>query len=219
MQKVLDRSEKEKDAEMKSLIVGVCGGTGSGKTTLVSRLAKEFEGNVSVVSMDSFYKEQPNTTYEQRTKTNYDHPDSFDSEIMLQCVKDLKEGRDTKIPVYDFTIHNRSDQPWETVESRPLIIVEGILLFAFTDVCQLLDLKIFVDTDDDIRILRRILRDVNERARSVESVVDQYLDTVKPMHDKYIAPYKKTADIIVPEGGFNDKAFRLIADAIKYRTM
>ena len=199
------------------VVIGFCGGSGSGKSTLARKTKEEFKDLATVVSMDSFYKEQPNTTYEQRTHTNYDHPDAFDADIMIQCVKDLKAGRDTKVPIYDFTIHNRSNQPWETVKSTPIIVLDGILLFAFPQLVELMDIKVFVDTDADVRILRRVHRDVIRRGRSVDSVIDQYLNTVKPMHETYVEPYKRLADIIVPEGGHNSVAREMIFALLRER--
>ncbi|MBQ4507240.1 MAG: uridine kinase [Firmicutes bacterium] len=198
-------------------IIGFCGGSGSGKTTLALKIKEALADRAVIVNMDSFYKEQIGKTYEERTKTNYDHPDAFDSKLFVKCLSELKSGKPTDIPVYDFTIHNRSNQPWTHVEPRPVIIADGILLFAFPEVTELLDLKIFVDTQADVRILRRMLRDVNERGRSMQSVVDQYLGTVKPMHDRYIEPYKAIADIIVPEGGYNTVACDMIVDALLRR--
>ncbi|MBQ9911637.1 MAG: uridine kinase [Firmicutes bacterium] len=199
---------------MSNMIIGICGGSGSGKTTLAKNIAAALGNNAVLICMDSFYKAQPGTTYEQRCLTNYDHPSSIDIDIMVKCLKDLKEGRATDIPVYDFTIHNRSDEPWEHVESAPVIIVEGILLFAFPEAVQLLDRKIFVDTDADVRVLRRVERDMTERGRSLESIVSQYLETVRPMHLQYVEPYKAMADIIVPEGGRNDVALEIILGSI-----
>ena len=198
-------------------IIGFCGGSGSGKTTLAERIAEALGDRAIVINMDSFYRRQIGKTYEERTKTNYDHPDAFDSELFVSCLKDLKGGRPTEIPVYDFTIHNRSDEPWKRLEPKPVIIADGIMLFAFPEVVDMIDLKIFVDTQADVRILRRMLRDVNERGRSMQSVVDQYLTTVKPMHDRYIEPYKAIADIIVPEGGYNTVACDIIVDALEKR--
>lgn len=215
---MLDKSKKN-ESKMNTLLVGVCGGTGSGKSTLVNRIKKELADEVAVINMDSFYKEQPGTTYEERTKTNYDDPSSFDVDIMLSCIKDLKDGHETYIPVYDFSIHNRSDEPWIRVDNKRIIILDGILLFAIPEVFDQLDYRIFVDCDSDIRILRRILRDNKERGRSVQSVVDQYLTTVKPMHERYIEPYRNSADIIVARGGFNEKALELIVSALKYKIM
>ncbi|MBQ3932061.1 MAG: uridine kinase [Firmicutes bacterium] len=200
-----------------NIVIGICGGSGSGKSTLARKIKEEFGDRASIVSMDSFYKYQPNTTYEERTKTNYDHPDAFDADIMIECVKELKAGRDTKIPVYDFTIHNRSSQPWETVKATPVIILDGILLFAFPQLVELMDIKVFVDTDADVRILRRVHRDVIRRGRSVESVIDQYLNTVKPMHEAYVEPYKKLADVIIPEGAHNSVAREMVISLIKER--
>ena len=200
-----------------NIVIGICGGSGSGKSTLARKIKEEFGDRASIVSMDSFYKYQPNTTYEERTKTNYDHPDAFDADIMIECVKELKAGRDTKIPVYDFTIHNRSSQPWETVKATPVIILDGILLFAFPQLVELMDIKVFVDTDADVRILRRVHRDVIKRGRSVESVIDQYLNTVKPMHEAYVEPYKKLADVIIPEGAHNSVAREMVISLIKER--
>ena len=200
-----------------NIVIGICGGSGSGKSTLARKIKDEFGDRASIVSMDSFYKYQPNTTYEERTKTNYDHPDAFDADIMIECVKELKAGQDTKIPVYDFTIHNRSSQPWEKVKATPVIILDGILLFAFPQLVELMDIKVFVDTDADVRILRRVHRDVIKRGRSVESVIDQYLNTVKPMHEAYVEPYKKLADVIIPEGAHNSVAREMVISVIKER--
>ena len=200
-----------------NIVIGICGGSGSGKSTLARKIKDEFGDRASIVSMDSFYKFQPDTTYEERTKTNYDHPDAFDTDIMIECVKELKDGKDTKIPVYDFTIHNRSSQPWETVKATPVIILDGILLFAFPQLVELMDIKVFVDTDADVRILRRVHRDVIKRGRSVESVIDQYLNTVKPMHEAYVEPYKKLADVIIPEGAHNSVAREMVISLIKER--
>jgi len=199
---------------MSSLVIGICGGSGSGKTTLAKKIKDALGHNAVLISMDSFYKAQPGTTYEQRCLTNYDHPNSIDGELMEKCLRDLRNGRGTDIPIYDFTIHNRSEEPWEHVESAPVIIVEGILLFAFPGLVKLLDRKIFVDTDADVRVLRRVKRDITKRGRSLESVIDQYLTTVRPMHLQYVEPYKAMADIIVPEGGKNEVALQIILDSV-----
>lgn len=199
---------------MSSLVIGICGGSGSGKTTLAQSLVESLGDKAVLISMDSFYKFQPNTSYEERSKTNYDHPNAFDVDIMVSCLNDLKQGRSTKIPVYDFTIHNRSSQPWQEVDSVPIIIVEGILLFAIPQVVELLDRKIFVDTDADIRLMRRIERDMTERARSLESIKDQYFTTVRPMHLQFVEPFKAIADIIIPEGSPNPAALELLISAL-----
>ena len=198
----------------KHLVVGICGGSGSGKSTLARKVREEFGSDACVVSMDSFYKYQPDTTYEERTKTNYDHPDAFDADVMVKCISELKSGQDTKIPVYDFTDHNRSTGPWEDVRSTKIILLDGILLFAFPELVDLMDVKVFVDTDADVRITRRIKRDVVKRGRSIESVIDQYLTTVKPMHQTYVEPFKQIADIIVPEGGKNAEGLKKVIDLI-----
>jgi len=200
---------------MKTMLIGICGGSGSGKTTLARKIL-EYLGpeKASLINMDSFYKYQPNTTYEERTKTNYDHPNAFDVDLFFNSLGMLKDGKDVQIPVYDFTIHNRAEGEWKKVEARPVILVDGILLFTFPEIVNLLDLKIYVDSPADIRILRRLVRDMSERARSVDSIVSQYLTTVKPMHDQFTEPNKNEADIIVPDGGFNENAFKLITTAI-----
>ncbi len=199
---------------MSNLVIGICGGSGSGKTTLAKKIKDALGTNAVLICMDSFYKAQPGTTYEQRCLTNYDHPNSIDIELMIKCIQDLKDGRATDIPIYDFSDHNRSSQPWEHLESAPVIIVEGILLFAFPEAVKLLDRKIFVDTDADIRVLRRVKRDVNKRGRSIDSVMKQYLETVRPMHLQYVEPYKAMADIIVPEGGKNEVALDIILASV-----
>lgn len=152
--------------------------------------------------------------YEQRTKLNYDHPDAFDTELLCSHIKALKEGKTVQIPVYDYTIHNRSK---ETIEVRPapVIILEGFMIFVEKSLCDLMDIKVFVDTDADVRILRRIVRDVKERGRSLESVIEQYLTTVKPMHEQFVEPSKRKADIIVPEGGENNVALEMLIERVR----
>lgn len=199
---------------MSNLVIGICGGSGSGKTTLAERMTERLGENGVLVSMDMFYKYQPNTTYEQRCLTNYDHPDAFDSDVLVSCIRDLKEGLETDIPVYDFTIHNRSDKPWTHVKPASVVIIEGVLLFAIPEAVKLLDRKIYVDTAADIRLLRRIERDITERKRDFASVKEQYLDTVRPMHMAFVEPYKAMADIIVPEGGKNDVALEMILASV-----
>lgn len=168
---------------MNAILIGIAGGTGSGKTTLADRLKENFgENEVSILRHDNYYKRHDEMDYEQRTKLNYDHPDAFDTELLCSHIKALKEGKTVQIPVYDYTIHNRSK---ETIEVRPapVIILEGFMIFVEKSLCDLMDIKVFVDTDADVRILRRIVRDVKERGRSLESVIEQYLTTVKPMHE------------------------------------
>ena len=197
---------------MKTMIIGIAGGTGCGKTTLTRHLATHFGGDISVVHHDNYYKKQ-DRPFEERCKQNYDHPDAFDTELMIEDLKKLKAGQTIHCPVYDYSIHNRTDK---TVEIKPtkVVIVEGILIFQNKELRDLMDIKIFVETDADVRILRRALRDVEERGRSLESVVNQYLTTVKPMHEQYVEPTRKYADIIVLEGGHNLVALDLIMQRI-----
>ena len=196
------------------LVIGIAGGSGSGKTTLVKNLLESFSGNITVIRNDNYYKRLDDMTYEQRCLVNYDEPAAFDTELMVQQLEQLRKGQSIQCPVYDFTVHNRSNQVVEIKPER-VILVEGILIFADQALRQLMDIKIFVDTDADIRILRRMKRDVNKRGRSIESVIEQYQTTVKPMHEKYVEPSKKYADIIVPEGGKNQVALSMIEDHIR----
>ena len=197
---------------MKTMIIGIAGGTGSGKTTLTEHLASHFGSDISVVHHDNYYKKQ-DRPFEERCKQNYDHPDAFDTELMIEDLKKLKAGETIYCPVYDYSIHNRTDK---TVEVRPtkVVIVEGILIFQNKELRDLMDIKIFVETDADVRILRRALRDVEQRGRSLESVITQYLTTVKPMHEQFVEPTRKFADIIVLEGGHNLVALDLIMQRI-----
>lgn len=199
---------------MNTMVIGIAGGTGSGKTTVTNRLKEIFGDDVSVLHHDSYYKRHDELSFEERKKLNYDHPDSFDTSLMVQDLRSLKAGHIIHCPVYDYSIHNRTDL---TEEIRPtrVIIVEGILIFTDEELCREMDIKIFVDTDADVRILRRILRDVKERGRTLESVVDQYLTTVKPMHEQYVEPSKRRADIILPEGGHNLVAMDMLTQRIK----
>ena len=199
---------------METMIIGIAGGTGSGKTTLTNRLKERFGPDVSVVYHDNYYKAHDEMPYEERCKLNYDHPDAFDTDLMIEHIRQLKAGQPILCPVYDYTVHNRSAQ---TVEVKPtkVIIVEGILIFQDPVLRDLMDIKIFVDTDADVRILRRITRDVEERGRSLESVVNQYLTTVKPMHEQFVEPSKRSADIIVLEGGHNVVALDMIIQRVK----
>lgn len=199
---------------MSTMIIGIAGGTGSGKTTLTRKLAATFGEDLSVVYHDNYYKQHSGMTYEERAALNYDHPDSFDTELMVEHLKRLAAGEVIHCPVYDYAIHNRSDR---TVAVRPakVVIVEGILIFENKALRELMDVRIFVDTDADVRILRRILRDVKERERSLDSVIDQYLTTVKPMHEQFVQPSRQYADIVVPEGGHNLVALDMIIERIR----
>ena len=196
------------------MVIGIAGGTGSGKTTITKKLMQRFGGDVSVIYHDNYYKAHHNMSYEQRAKLNYDHPGSFDTDLLIQAVKDLKAGRSVICPVYDYTIHDRSDKVIEVKPAR-VIIVEGILIFQSRELCRQMDIKIYVDTDADVRILRRIVRDVRDRGRSLESVVNQYLSTVKPMHEQFVEPSKRNADIIIPEGGHNQVAMEMVMERVK----
>ena len=191
------------------LVIGIAGGSGSGKTTLLKNIIATFGPAITVISHDNYYKRHDEMTYEERCKLNYDEPDALETELMVQQLAQLRRGEEILCPVYDFTVHNRSD---ETILIKPerVIIVEGILIFENKELRDLMDIKIFVDTDADIRICRRIKRDVNKRGRSLESVILQYQETVKPMHEKYVEPSKKYADIVVPEGGKNLVALAMI---------
>lgn len=195
------------------ITIGIAGGTGSGKTTITRRLLQRFPDSVSVVYHDNYYKAHNDMSYEERSKLNYDCPDAFDTELLLRDLAALRRGEEIRCPVYDYTVHNRSEKT-VLVKPAPVVIVEGILIFEDKRICDLLDIKIFVDTDADVRILRRIVRDVRDRGRSLESVVDQYLTTVKPMHEMYVEPSKRNADIIVPEGGHNLVAMDMLIERI-----
>ena len=193
----------------KSLVIGIAGGSGSGKTTLLKNILETFGPAITVISHDNYYKRHDELTYEERCKLNYDEPAALETELMVQQLDQLRNGQEILCPVYDFTIHNRSDET-TLIKPERVIIVEGILIFENKQLRDLMDIKIFVDADADVRICRRIKRDVNKRGRSLESVISQYQDTVKPMHEKYVEPSKKYADIVVPEGGKNLVALAMI---------
>ena len=196
------------------LVIGIAGGSGSGKTTLMKNLVEQFGENVTVISHDNYYKRHDELTYEQRCLINYDEPDAFETDLMAKHLDQLRHGQAIDCPVYDYTVHNRSDETIRIVPKR-VIIVEGILIFADEALRERMDIKIFVDTDADIRLCRRIKRDVNKRGRSIESVLTQYMQTVKPMHEKYVEPSKRFADLVVPEGGKNVVALDVLVDRIQ----
>ena len=196
------------------LTIGIAGGTGSGKTTITKRIIERFGGDVSVINHDNYYKAHDDMTYEERCKLNYDHPDAFENELMIEHLKQLKAGNSVQCPVYDYTVHNRS-KDFVTIHPAKVIIVEGILILADKQLCDEMDIRVFVDTDADVRILRRIIRDVKKRDRTLDSVVDQYLTTVKPMHEAFVEPSKKNAHIIIPEGGRNVVALEMLVGRIE----
>ena len=196
------------------LVIGIAGGTGSGKTTLMNNLIREFSGDVTILSHDNYYKRHDELTYDQRCQLNYDEPAALETDLMAAHLDQLRQGNAIDCPVYDFTQHNRSDKTIHIVPKK-VIIVEGILIFENKPLRDLMDVRIFVDTDSDVRLCRRIARDVRDRGRSLESVLSQYQDTVKPMHEMYVEPSKKFAHIIVPEGGKNLVALDMINGRIR----
>ena len=196
------------------LIIGIAGGTGSGKSTLTDRLKNRFGDSITVIRHDDYYKEQHALTYEQRVTVNYDCPEAFDTDLLIRHLNELRAGREVDIPVYDYTVHDRSDKVRHLVPT-PVILLDGILILENRDLCALMDVKIFVDTDDDIRILRRIERDVLERDRSLTSIINQYRNTVKPMHEKYVQPSRRNADLVILDGGLNPVANDMIETKIR----
>ncbi len=198
----------------KTIIIGICGGTGSGKTTVVEKIIENMNtSNYTIVKHDDYYKQNDELSMEERIKINYDHPFSLDNELLKNHIKELLHGKTITKPLYDFTVHNRKEET-ETIEPTDIIILDGILLFEDKELRDFMDIKIFVDTDADIRILRRIKRDIEERGRTLDSVIEQYIKTVKPSHEQFIEPYKKYADIIVPHGGENNVAIDFITTKI-----
>ena len=185
-----------------------------GKSTLAENIKKEFTNNITMISHDYYYKAHLDLPYEERTKLNYDHPDSIETSLLIEHLKELKKGNSINRPEYSFVEHQRKE---ETIEVHPnkVIIVDGILIFENKELRDLMDIKIFVDTDADIRFIRRLIRDVNDRGRTLDSVVNQYCTTVKPMHEQFVEPSKKYADIIVPEGGYNVVALNMIIEKIR----
>lgn len=199
----------------KPILIAITGGTGSGKSTVAKAIYNNFKKeSISIIMQDSYYKDQSDMTFEERTKTNYDHPHAFDTDLLIEHINKLTSGHPIDIPIYDFTIHNRKK---ETLREEPkdIIIVEGILILDDQRLRDLFDIKIYVDTDADIRILRRLTRDIRERGRTVDSVIDQYLAVVRPMHLQFTEPTKRYADLIIPEGGKNRVAIDILVATIK----
>ena len=200
--------------DLNPIIIGIAGGTGSGKSTLAENIQKEFNQKITMLSHDYYYKSNSDLPFEERKKLNYDHPDAFETDLMIDHLNKLKNGETIRRPSYSFVEHLREDKTYEVVPQK-VIIVEGILLFENKTLRDMMDIKIFVDADADIRFIRRLLRDVKERGRTLESVVEQYCTTVKPMHEQFVEPSKKYADIIVPEGGYNQVALNMIVEKIR----
>ena len=198
---------------MNRLVIGIAGGTGSGKTTVARKLNQAFGKNAVILSHDYYYKANEGMSLEERARLNYDHPNSLDMQLLVKHVTMLKNGKAIDHPTYNFSTHSRNEK-WEHMEPAQIIIVEGILLFENKQLCDICDIKLFVDTDADVRFIRRLRRDVNKRGRTMESVIKQYMSTVKPMHEMFVEPSKRKADIIIPEGGHNAIAVSTIIDAI-----
>lgn len=197
------------------VVIGVAGGTGSGKSTLVKRLQEAFKNDdVATICHDFYYKAHPELSYEERTKLNYDHPAAFDTDMLVEHIRQLKEGKNVECPVYSFVEHNRTTETLPVAPSK-VIIIDGILIFENEELRDMMDIKVYVDTDADLRLARRILRDVRERGRSMESVISQYTQTVKPMHEQFVEPSKRYADVIIPEGGFNSVAVSMLIQSIR----
>jgi len=196
-------------------VIGICGGTGSGKTTITNRLSHALsESGVLVIQQDHYYRDLSHLPLEERSKRNFDHPNALDTDLFIEHVKQLKDGQAVERPVYDFTQHRRVA---ETVrlESQPAILIEGILIFESEALRNLMDIKIFVDTDADLRFIRRLVRDIRDRGRTLESVIDQYEKTVRPMHLEFVEPSKRYADIIIPEGGHNEVGIDLVIQKVR----
>lgn len=199
----------------RSFVIGICGGTGSGKTTITDRLARALSRDgVVVLAQDHYYKDLSHLSAEERTRCNFDHPGALDAALFIEHIGNLRRGRAIERPVYDFTQHKRAPETVR-VEARPAILIEGILIFENEGLRDLMDLKIFVDTDADVRFIRRLLRDIRERGRTLESVVEQYQKTVRPMHLEFVEPSKRYADIIIPEGGHNEVGVDLVIQKVR----
>lgn len=194
----------------KPILIGIAGGTGSGKSTVTNEIYKNItESNIVIIEQDSYYKSQDDLSYDERVKTNYDHPFAFDNDLLVSHLKELLDGKSIEKPIYDFETHNRKKETL-TVNPRDIIILEGILILSEEEIRELLDIKIYVDTDADVRVIRRILRDIKERSRSLDSIILQYINTVRPAHLQFVEQSKRYADIVIPEGGHNKVAIDII---------
>ena len=200
---------------MRSIIIGVAGGTGSGKTTVANRILERVgTEHIAYIPHDAYYRDLSHLTFEERVKTNFDHPNSLETSLMIDHLRLLRKGLAVEIPIYDFTRHLRTAVTQPT-EPAPIVLVEGILIFAEPELRELFDVKLFVDTDADIRLIRRLQRDIQERGRTFESVITQYTMMVRPMHLEFVEPSKRYADVIIPEGGFNEVAIEMVAARIR----
>lgn len=207
--------DSQSSAEHRPVTIAVAGGTGSGKTTISNALLERVgHHNIAYIPHDAYYRELDHLSAEERAAINFDHPDSLDTELMIEHIKALQSWQPVEIPIYDFKTHRRTEST-QHVSAQPIILVEGILIFAEEQLRELFDVKIFVDTDADLRFIRRLQRDITERGRTADSVVAQYLSTVRPMHLKFVEPSKRYADVIIPEGGFNMVAIDMVADRIR----
>ena len=195
------------------MLIGIAGGTGSGKSTFTNRIKKQFGDDVTVIYHDNYYRRRDDIPFEERKKINYDHPDALETDMLIEHIKQLKAGKSVVCPVYDFSVHNRSDKTG-VIKPSTVILVEGILVLQNPELCDLLDIKIFVEADADERILRRVLRDVEERGRDLRGIIDQYLTTVKPMHYRFVEPSKAKADIVI-NSGLNDVAYDIVSTKIQ----
>ncbi len=205
----------QESAPRRPITIGVAGGTGSGKTTIAHAILKRVGWHrIAYLQHDAYYHDASNLPPEERAKLNFDHPDALDNALLAQHIRDLQAGRPVEVPIYDFTTHTRKPET-RRVNPEPVILVEGILIFAEPMLRDLMDIKIFVDTDSDLRFIRRLQRDIRERGRTVESVIEQYLSTVRPMHLEFVEPSKRYADIIIPEGGFNEVALDMVVARIR----
>lgn len=199
---------------MKPIIIGIAGGTGSGKSTVTKRLSQiQNKNETLVIKQDNYYKDQSFLPFEERVDTNYDHPSAFDNDLFIQHIKDLRDSKAIEMPLYDYTLHTRKKDTIR-IEPKSVILIEGILIFVEKEMRELFDIRIFVDTDCDVRILRRVKRDIRDRGRSLDSIIKQYFATVRPAHLEFVEPSKQYADIIIPEGGHNDVAINLIETKI-----